>query len=65
MKDMKKELYVKPEIVVVELESEGGFLVGSLPTNGAGIAGSDNAGDSSADTDAQGRRGGGWGSLWD
>lgn len=55
MKDMKKELYVKPEIVVVELEPEM-VLAASFEIG-------DDANNSTAD--AQGRRGGGWGSLWD
>ena len=59
---MKKELYVKPEIVVVELEPEM-VLAASAgdPTFNLG-----DAPISKDDTsDAQGRRGEGWGSLWD
>ena len=61
---MKKELYVKPEIVVVELEPEK-VLAASVGDNpvfdtGGGVPGTDES-----VSDAQGRRGGGWGSLWD
>lgn len=61
MKDMKKELYVKPEIVVVELEPEMVLAASGDPTFNLGDA---PATDEDA-SDAQGRRGGGWGSLWD
>lgn len=64
MKDMKKELYVKPEIVVVELEPEV-VLAASIYLEGSGQATDLNHGDESVGADAQGRRGGGWGSLWD
>lgn len=61
---MKKDLYVKPEIVVVELETEA-VLATSITLGGTGQADDDSKGDAVVGADAQGRRGSGWGSLWE
>lgn len=64
MRNMKKDLYVKPEIVVVELETET-VLATSITLYGTGQASENSEGDEDLGADAQGRRGSGWGSLWE
>ena len=59
---MKRELYVKPEIVVVELEPEM-VLAASGDNPVINVDGVNTQ--TGSESDAQGRRGEGWGSLWD